>query len=87
VDVEARVLNIYEQVDDLLRAGEFALVDSLLRGVDIDKAPAEILLAYLTITSAARDRLEARSGFFRLVRFQLKQTHPDSWEELLEGME
>ena len=55
---------IFDQVDDLQRSGEFTVVDKLLRYINIDDTPRDLLIGYLTITLCAKHKLEFRSEFF-----------------------
>lgn len=54
---------IYTETDTLLRNGSFTEVDELLAAVDESKLPTLHLLAMVSITYAARDRVTARVGF------------------------
>src|SRR5439155_5576373 len=52
---------LYDRVDDLLKAKQFATVDDLLRQAHVDLLSVDVLLGLLTATVPARSRLLARS--------------------------
>lgn len=62
---------IYDKIDGLLLSGKFEEVDEILAGVAVDDAPLAILLAFLTITLPAREKLAMRQTFFNRVRESL----------------
>lgn len=76
---------IYREIDALLRRGAFPQVDALLAAVDMT-LPTVYLLAFVSITSAAREHL-AWDDFLRRVRERLSIVEPDRVEELLRGFE
>lgn len=78
---------IYEDVDGLLQEGRFDVVDELLRIVDIYRFFVVQMLAFISITFAARDELKAHAGFVARVREHLKRVEPARVEELLAGFE
>ena len=55
---------IYDQIDEMLRAGKFADVNDCLRNVATDNHSVHILLALLTITLAAKRKLPDRAAFY-----------------------
>ena len=87
-DTDDAIDMIYSEVDALLRQGEpFTSVDDLLAGIDVSALPTVHLLAFISITFAARVPLVARKDFVRRVRARLAETEPRRVEELLAGFE
>jgi len=77
---------IYDQVDALLRSGDFAQVDVVLDKVDVGSVSPDLLLGLLTATLPARTRLASRRAFFRRVEEKLKRR--EDWaDNLLAGLE
>lgn len=56
--------DIYEEVDQLARAGRFNQIDQRLCGVDVPEVEAVELLAWLTATVPCKTKLESRGAFF-----------------------
>lgn len=76
---------IYSNVDGLLRAAQFDEVDGLLRAIDADSVPIVRLLAFMSISHVARDRVTAWESFYARVRERIQREHPDRVDELLVG--
>lgn len=79
-------LGIYLRVDAMLRGGQFAAVDRLLRGLDCAALSVLRLLAYLSITSAARPHLLSRDDFAARVRERIERDDPKRAATLLRGL-
>lgn len=62
---------IYDNIDEMLLASKFEQVDQLLKTVDTNAYPVDILLALLTITLAAKHRLPHRSDLFSRIKATL----------------
>ena len=62
---------IYEKVDALLCASRFAEIGQLLDQLDVDSLSADEVVAYLSITVAARHLLAARARFVERARLAL----------------
>jgi hypothetical protein len=80
---------IYREVDNLLRAGSFSQVDDLIRNVDPESNDWSLveLLAFVSITHAAKQHLQERRGLFERVRRYLESVDPSRVVELLDGLE
>ena len=63
---------IYETIDEMLRNSEFAKVDALLYWTPVADTKTAILLAYLTITFPARNKLPSRARFFEDTKTTIK---------------
>ncbi len=84
--VDAALDLIYDQVDEMLKAGKFDQVNQLLSTVEANSLSLDLLLGLLTVTLPARCRLPARSRLFREAETVLKLR--GEWEEgLLTGLE
>ena len=75
---------IYDEVDALLRAGDFGQVDALLREVEPEAWSATHLLAFVSITRAAKHLLAERESLLDRVR---KHRPPLALKLLLAGLE
>lgn len=78
---------IYDGVDELLHAGEFAKCSAILRSVSVGDCSMDILLVLLTTTLPAKTRLPARTWFFHQVAEEArKRTQGKFQADLLEGL-
>lgn len=62
---------VFRLVDKLLRDGEFAKCDRMLEVVDVKVLTTTMMIAFLSITRAASDKLQQRQGFLERVEVQL----------------
>lgn len=83
---EASLDLIYDSVDELLQKGEFAEVDRVLREISVDELSVDLLLALLTATLPAADRLECRSTLFIQIEKSLRERN-ELDDTLLLGLE
>lgn len=58
---------IYTEIDKLLRRGEFDICNRLLELLDVNNLSPSLLIAFLTITLPAHERLPARGEFYSRV--------------------
>jgi len=77
---------IFDQIDEMLLAGEFEPVDQLLMEIMPSDYSVELLLGLLTVTLPAKNRLCNRVAFFERVRQSL-QEHGETDEGLLVGLD
>ena len=61
---EDRINIIYSNSDEFLRFGFFELVDLILSRIDCSKFSVTSNLAFLSITSAAKENLQNRENFY-----------------------
>lgn len=78
---------LYGEIDQLLRDGDFHVVDRILRAILVERFSVLLLLAFASITSAAREHLASRGDFITRLRRRLEATDPSRVEELLAGLE
>jgi len=83
--VPAAMADLYDAVDDLLRAGNFAAVDRGLAEVSLADLKPELWVALLTVTYAAKDRLRHRAAFAGEVQRALQQMSIEP-ESVLHGL-
>lgn len=84
-DEEDGGLAIYEVVDGLLCRGAFDVVDRLL-DEKWDSLRTVHLLAMLSITKAAEEKLSRRGAFRWRVARQIRERDPERAEDLLRGL-
>ena len=66
--IDKRIDEIYNYIDDLMLAHQFEDVDKVLRAVDTENEPINILITYLTVSLPLRDRLARRDLYDRILR-------------------
>ncbi|HQZ66689.1 MAG TPA: hypothetical protein PLY87_16470 [Planctomycetaceae bacterium] len=84
--VDAALDLIYDRADEMLLAGEFVALDSIIEGLDVEQLSVDVLLAVLTITLPAKDKLTTRNEFFECVKRTLKD-RGEYMEGLLTGLQ
>lgn len=70
---------LFDRIDDLLRGGRFPEVDRLLEQVELGRLNEDLLVAFVTITAAARDQLAARASFRSRMREVLVQRSGEAY--------
>ena len=78
---------IFNNFDIEFRAGNFNKVDSILEDLDIDKLNTVLLIAILSITHSARDKLCSRECFIRRIRAKFEKTESHRVDRLLKNYE
>lgn len=79
---------IYDEMDLLLGDAKWPDADAVLDAVQIDKLDPLTMVAFLTITGAARDKLAKRPAYFKKVRERLaREMTPERLERVLVGLE
>lgn len=88
-DLEDKLYLIYNYIDDLLLDGQFEICDNILLNLNHeDFNDPTILLSFLTITAAAKDRLKNRhSCYLKIKSFFEKNYTKDKVEAMLVGLE
>ena len=77
---------IYDTIDELMLAGKFDRLDTLLGEVEADACSADILLGLLTASLPGRSQLPSRALLYRHTERLLKERN--QWEDgLLNGLE
>jgi hypothetical protein len=84
--LEDDLLAVYIRVDEQLNAGRFADVERDLAAVDVATLPVVLLLAWLSITHAAKEHLPGRDAFADAVKTRLEREDPERAEDLLRGL-
>ena len=83
-NIDEDIDTIYDCIDDLLLEGRFDIVDRILKEVDILE-PTDILIAYLVITYAAKNKLKERASFFNECKAMISMSGEDP--NILNGLE
>ncbi|TFH46695.1 MAG: hypothetical protein E4H01_09535 [Lysobacterales bacterium] len=78
---------IFNKVDDLFLAGKFEEADALLSAVDPREIGETLTIGWLTITFAARDRLQNRDALVARARAYFEAEIPEAAAALLKGLE
>lgn len=76
---------LFDQVDDLLLAGDFEECNNLLLSIDVKMLDVNLLVALLTITYPAKDELRDRGSVVRRIAKRLRALAPERAEGLLRG--
>ncbi len=84
--VDAALDLLFDYFDELLLAGSFAEVATLLDQIEPSNLATPLLLAILTVTLPARDKLVARRAWFAKVERTLGD-RGEAVKELLAGLE
>lgn len=84
--VDAALDRLFDEVDDLLVAGEFTKVDELLMELDLTRCSTTLLVGFLSITLAAKKKLFAREDFTRRVEQRLRALVPDRAQRLMQSL-
>jgi len=80
--------DILVEFDELFDKGKFGGVDSLLVDVDIEESSDNELVAYLTASSWAKDKLQYRTKFYHNVYKEfVKRIGKDKTKELIGSLE
>jgi len=79
---------VFNHIDDLMLAGEFSEVDSILENVDPNRLQIDVLLGFLTITLPVKNKLRNRSRIWREAKEIIKQTKGQTYaNELMDKWE
>jgi hypothetical protein len=73
-------------IDNALEAGRFDTVDRWLDEAPFETLPLTLVLAWLSFTLWAKDRLPARAGAYDRIRTLLEAREPTRWQSLLRGL-
>lgn len=76
---------LFDEIDDLLCAGEFDTCNDTLKLFDLEKLDSNLLVGLLSITYAAKDKLPYRSEMVEKIRSRLKLLAPGRVEKLMRG--
>jgi hypothetical protein len=76
---------LFDRVDNLLLAGKFSECDALLKVIDVKRLDSNLIVAALSITDAAKDKLPSRSQFLDVCEKHLPTIAPGRVQLLLDG--
>ena len=77
---------LFNNIDDMLLAGDFARCDDLLMVIDPKRLDTNLLVAALSITKAAAEKLPTRARFVQRVERRVGELAPERLESLLSGL-
>lgn len=77
---------LFGRVDGRLLAGDFGAVDGWLEELDVTETSTDLLVAWLSITWAARSKLQNRAEFVKRVEQTLQRRDPDRVQGLMQGL-
>jgi len=77
---------VFKHIDDLILEKKFDTCDAVLDATDVGRLGTDLLVGFLTITNAARRRLNRREAFTARVTRRLHEWAPDRVERLLSGL-
>lgn len=77
---------LFDRIDDLLVTGQFARCDALLRAIDLKRLDSNLIVAVLSITLAAAEKLPYRARLLKRAEERLSAIAPDRVERLLSGL-
>jgi hypothetical protein len=80
---EAAADLVFDNIDELLSAGDFPRTNELLQMVDVKRLDTNLMISFLAITLAAKSKLPSRAPLLRRVEARLIQFEPDRVEGLL----
>ena len=84
--IDAALDVLYDRMDALLKAKQFAAMDALLQQANVDSLSIDVILGLLTASLPARSRLPARSKFYAEAETSIKRR--GEWADgLLAGLE
>lgn len=74
-DLGAVFDDMYDTFDEMIDAREFQKCDDILRAVEVEMYPLNVLLGFLTITLRARDNLPERHELYKRIYAHLVREH------------
>lgn len=83
---DAAIDILFEHIDDMLLAGDFIDCDAALRAIDLKRFDTNLLIALLSITLSAADKLPERSRLVTKIENRLAQSAPERAKRLLSGL-
>ena len=87
MNIDKKLDEIFDQIDDLFWKQKFNEVDSILEGLDPCLLDPVISIGYLTITAAGKSKLKKRKEFFDKTQSYFNQKfEPQKTRRLLSGL-
>jgi hypothetical protein len=86
-DPDSAIDILFTEVDTFLSVGDFTRCDGLLRTIDPKRLDTNLLVAALSITKRAADKLRERRAFVQRVKSRLEVVAPDRAGKLLSGLD
>ena len=77
---------VFDRIDDMLCAGDFAGVDGIIDGVDLGRLSTGLIIGLLSITLAAGDQLSRRESLVARAERWLTMVESERVVELMDGL-
>ncbi len=77
---------VFNNCDNLLIAGKFDEINTLLDQVDTDRMNIELMVGLLAATLPAKDKLSARKHYYEKVKVRLTELVPDRVDRIMKGL-
>lgn len=77
---------LFRNIDTLLRNGQFDVCDGLIKGIDLQRLDTNLIVALLSITLPAADKLPYRPSLFTACFERLSALAPDRVERLVRDL-
>lgn len=83
---EAAIDLVFDKIDELLREAAFDRCDEILQSVDVQRLSTSLMVAFLSITLAAKKELSSRAALVGRIEARLGELEPHRLEGLLVGL-
>lgn len=85
-EVDDALDTLFREMDRLFRAGSFRECDSALEALDVKRLDTNTLVALLSVTRRASDKLAQRPSLVLRIERQFRQSEPNRADRLLAGL-
>lgn len=85
-DTEEQIDFLFDHVDDLYLEGKFEEADQFFRALNLLELDISLLVAVLSCSFCARDKLPYRPELVHKVEDRLRELAPDRLEGLMRGL-
>ncbi len=87
-DAEGATDELFDRMDRLLEADDFAACDRILQRANLDRLESNLIVAFLVITLPAREHLRERGSFYHGVeRMLTRDRDKEAFKKILRGLE
>jgi len=62
--LQGNINNIYIATEDICKANQFGLIDTILSSANVSSLTQDMMIAYLDATLEKKDKLKQREAFF-----------------------
>ena len=85
-EIDSAIDVLFDHVDDLLLEGDFSTCNELLIAVDLKRLDTNLLIAILSITLSASEKLPNRTLLVSRVEKRLAELAPERLHSLMDGL-